>query len=156
MLLQVQAAIDTDLVLRQKFASASATLDYLTALLAAANVIYERDVKVRLTFSYVRLWSTTDPWTATDTLDTLNEVQSYWLNTAVPSWVVQTAERALGEVKPASDLLLVVHGRALAAQVDAGRKRRERDLRGREQMVPGVRQVRRPAVASRLARRDRC
>ncbi|HXJ37309.1 MAG TPA: DUF4215 domain-containing protein [Candidatus Eisenbacteria bacterium] len=79
-LLEAQVAIDTDTELRSKFGSRNAELSYLTSLLAAANVIYERDVNVRLRFSYVRIWSGSDPWTATDTVDSLDEVQAYWLN----------------------------------------------------------------------------
>src|SRR6185437_14897349 len=51
----------------------------------------------------------------------------------------------------AADPALVVHGRALAAQIGAGRQGRDRDLWCREQMVSGVRQVRHPAVAGRSA-----
>jgi cysteine-rich repeat protein len=81
-ILEVEVAIETDNELRAKFGSTSATTSYLTALLAAANVIYEADVKVRLDFTYVRIWSTTDPWTAFDTVGSLNQVQGYWLNPA--------------------------------------------------------------------------
>jgi cysteine-rich repeat protein len=81
--LGVQAAIETDEELLGHFqGSTSAALDYLTSLLAAANVIYERDAKVELLFSYVRLWSTPDPWTSTDTAGALAEVKSYWTNPA--------------------------------------------------------------------------
>ncbi|MGH7894582.1 MAG: DUF4215 domain-containing protein, partial [Candidatus Binatia bacterium] len=79
-MLEAQVAIDTDTELRGKFGSQGAALSYLTSLLAAADVIYERDVKVRLKFTYVRLWSGTDPWTASDTLGALDEVQAYWLD----------------------------------------------------------------------------
>jgi hypothetical protein len=73
-------AVETDNELRAKFPSDSATLDYLASLLAAATAIYERDVGVRLQFSYIRLWApaVTDPWTKTDTVDSLYEVQNYW------------------------------------------------------------------------------
>ncbi len=73
-------AIETDNELRAKFASNQATLDYLTALLAAATAIYERDLGVRLQFSYIRLWApeTTDPWAQTSTTSALYEVQNYW------------------------------------------------------------------------------
>jgi cysteine-rich repeat protein len=39
-------------------------------------------VGVELAFSYIRLWGAApaDPWTATDTIDALDEVQAYWLN----------------------------------------------------------------------------
>src|SRR6185295_3613032 len=75
---QADVAIDTDQELRAKFASDAAALDYLASLAAAATSIYERDVAVRLRFSYVRLWNGTDPWTATATSDALNEVRTYW------------------------------------------------------------------------------
>src|SRR5213079_58136 len=66
-------AIDTDQELRAKFASDSAALGYLAALAAAATSIYERDLAVRLRFSYLRLWGAAppDPWTATDPSGTL-------------------------------------------------------------------------------------
>jgi cysteine-rich repeat protein len=79
-ILEVEVAIETDNELRNKFASANATASYLTALLAASNVIYEDDVKVRLAFTYVRIWSTTDPWTTGDTLGSLNQLQAHWLD----------------------------------------------------------------------------
>jgi cysteine-rich repeat protein len=81
--LQVDVAVETDWELRQKFASDEATLDYLASLAAAASAIYERDVAVRLRFSYVRLWDTAaDPWTATSTAAALGEVRAYWTDAA--------------------------------------------------------------------------
>jgi metallopeptidase family M12-like protein len=71
-------AIDSDQELRAKFASDAAALSYVASLVAAANVIYERDVAVRLRASYVRLWDTTDPWTATSPSGTLSELRTYW------------------------------------------------------------------------------
>jgi cysteine-rich repeat protein len=77
--LEVEAAIETDYELYDKFDSTAGVTSYLTGLLAAANVIYERDVKVRLAFTYIRLWSTAaDPWNATSTSGTLTEVRTYW------------------------------------------------------------------------------
>ena len=71
-------AIETDQELRAKFASDQEALDYLADLLAATTAIYERDVSVRLTFSYIRLWNSTDPWTASDTSGALDEFLTYW------------------------------------------------------------------------------
>ena len=73
-------AIDTDQELRAKFASDSAALDYLASLAAAATSIYERDVAVRLRFSYIRLWGAAppDPWSATAPGGALGEVRTYW------------------------------------------------------------------------------
>jgi len=77
--LRVAVAVDTDVELWNHFGSDEGTLDYLASLLAAANVVYERDLKLRLQFSYVRLWSAEpDPWTAADTVGALYEVQDYW------------------------------------------------------------------------------
>jgi hypothetical protein len=77
---QADVAIDTDRELRTKFASDAAALQYLSSLAAAATAIYERDVAVRLRFSYVRLWgaSPADPWTATNTSGQLAELRSHW------------------------------------------------------------------------------
>ena len=79
-----QVAIETDRELRLKFPTDQAALVYLGELLAAASAIYERDVSVRLSFSYIRLWgaSPADPWSATDPSAALNEVRAYWLDPA--------------------------------------------------------------------------
>ncbi len=77
---QANVAIDTDQELRAKFPSDSAALDYLASLAAAATSIYERDVAVRLRFSYIRLWGAAppDPWSATAPGGALGEVRTYW------------------------------------------------------------------------------
>jgi cysteine-rich repeat protein len=77
-LVQADVAIETDQELRAKFSSDAQALDYLASLAAAATAIYERDVSVRLRFSYIRVWTTTDPWSATQTTDQLREVSDYW------------------------------------------------------------------------------
>src|SRR5439155_16262459 len=77
---QADVAIDTDQELRAKFASDAAALDYLASLAAAATSIYERDVTVRLRFSYIRLWGAAppDPWTASDPSGALGALRGYW------------------------------------------------------------------------------
>jgi cysteine-rich repeat protein len=80
--LRLDLAIETDTELRNKFVSAQATSDYVAALVAASTAIYERDLAVRLNATYVRIWSTTDPWSATATDGQLNELQAYWTNPA--------------------------------------------------------------------------
>lgn len=79
-----QVAVETDRELRQKFPSDQATLAYLGELLAATSAIYERDVGVRLSFSYIRLWGgpADDPWSATDPGAQLTEVRNHWLDPA--------------------------------------------------------------------------
>lgn len=80
-LLEAEVAIETDYELWAGFATNQATLDYLASLAAAASAITERDVALRLRFSYIRIWSTpSDPWTATGSSDQLDEVQGYWTN----------------------------------------------------------------------------
>ncbi len=82
-LVQADAAIETDYELWAKFGSDSGTLDYLASLAAAVSAIDERDLSVRLRFSYIRLWpSTSDPWSATATDQQLAEVRNYWTNPA--------------------------------------------------------------------------
>jgi cysteine-rich repeat protein len=81
-LLGVDVAVETDNEFRTKFASDAAALEYLGDLVAAANVIYERDVAVQLRFSYVRLWSAPDPWSASNTEQQLYEVRDHWTDPA--------------------------------------------------------------------------
>jgi cysteine-rich repeat protein len=80
---EADVAIETDHELWTRLGSDQATLAYLASLAAADSGIYERDLGVRLRFSYVRLWaSAADPWSATTTSDQLDEVQAYWTNPA--------------------------------------------------------------------------
>jgi hypothetical protein len=85
-----EVAIETDNELRAKFGSDQETLDWLGTLLAATTAIYERDVTVRLQFSYVRIWAAgvTDPWTTGDTYDSLIEVQNHWNTPSNPVYGV--------------------------------------------------------------------
>lgn len=78
-LVQADVAVETDHELWAKFGSDAGTLAYLASVVAADSAIYERDVAVRLRFSYIRLWaSSADPWSATSTSSQLDEVQRYW------------------------------------------------------------------------------
>ena len=82
-LVEADAAIETDHELWARFGSDAGTLDYLASLAAASSAIDERDVSVRLRFSYIRLWPTaSDPWSATATDQQLDEVRNYWTNPA--------------------------------------------------------------------------
>jgi len=83
LLLEADVAIDTDFEFWSKFGADQPALDYLASLVAAASAIYQRDLAVRLRFTYVRLWATSaDPWAATQATDQLREVQTYWSNPA--------------------------------------------------------------------------
>jgi cysteine-rich repeat protein len=76
--LMAEVAIDTDQELLALFEDSNEALAYLVDLAAAVSAIYDADTNVRIKFAFVRLWSTTDPWSATETDDMLNEVQAYW------------------------------------------------------------------------------
>jgi cysteine-rich repeat protein len=78
----VDVAVETDNEFRNKFASDAAALEYLGDLVAAANVIYERDVSVRRRFSYIRLWAAPDPWVASAPDGQLDEVMAHWTSAA--------------------------------------------------------------------------
>ncbi|MFZ4431375.1 MAG: M12 family metallo-peptidase, partial [Phycisphaerales bacterium] len=73
-----QVAIETD----EEFASVAGgtqnAADYAIILVAANNIIYVRELGMGLRLSYLRTWSTTDPWTGTGTLAQLNEFVAYW------------------------------------------------------------------------------
>jgi hypothetical protein len=72
-------AIDTDFELYTMLGSTSAVTTYVGDLVAAASAIYERDVKTQLQVGTLYVYSTSsDPWSATDTLGSLFEVGTYW------------------------------------------------------------------------------
>ncbi len=76
-------AIDTDNeLLAQKFGGipANATT-YLAALFVGMNVVYERDLDLTLVQGTTLLRTATDPYTATDTFDQLDEVGEVWAST---------------------------------------------------------------------------
>jgi len=76
---QIPIAVDTDQELLAKFGgnttSASA---YVATIFAGLTDIYSTDFNGRPSLCYLRLWSTTDPWTAADTSAQLTEFRSYW------------------------------------------------------------------------------
>ena len=103
-LVQADAAIDTDHELWAKFGSDAGTLDYLASLAAASSAIDERDLSVRLRFSYIRLWPTAaDPWNATAPDQQLDEVRNYWTNPA----------NAMDAIAGSHDLVHFISGKAV-------------------------------------------
>ncbi len=73
-----RVAIDSD----QEFAGiaggAQNAADYAVILVGASNVIYTREIGMGLRISYLRTWSTTDPWDAANTSDQLSQFRSHW------------------------------------------------------------------------------
>jgi hypothetical protein len=57
----------------------AAAADYLTRLMGAVSVIYQRDLNVNLQIPYMRLWTTPeDPWTQTEMGAQLGEFRDHW------------------------------------------------------------------------------
>jgi hypothetical protein len=71
-------ALDTDNEYVTLFANAQAATDYAVVLTAASSSIYNRELGMGMRLSYLRVWTTTDPWTATSTSTELTEFRSYW------------------------------------------------------------------------------
>ena len=77
---QVRVAFETDYEYLQLFGgSTGAATGYVATLASALTSIYSRDVNTRLAAVYSRLWTTpSDPWTATNTTDQLDQFVGYW------------------------------------------------------------------------------
>ncbi|NBX25526.1 MAG: hypothetical protein EBQ99_05685 [Planctomycetes bacterium] len=81
---QLNIAFETDQEMLAKFGNNTTTASAYVATLTAALVdIYSRDFNLRPALSYLRWWSTTDPWTQTGTCggtgtDQLGELRSWW------------------------------------------------------------------------------
>jgi cysteine-rich repeat protein len=76
--LLAQVAIDTDQEFLALFANATDALTYLADLMAESSAIYDADTDVRIKFTFIRLWSVPDPWSALATSGMLDEVRTYW------------------------------------------------------------------------------
>jgi hypothetical protein len=59
---EATVSIETDQEMLTKYSgNVSSMTSYITTLMGAASVIYERDVQVRLTVNLIQAWTTTDP-----------------------------------------------------------------------------------------------
>ena len=83
---QVRVAYDTDHEFLQLFGgSTSAAAGYVGTLASALTAIYSRDLNVRLSASYLRLWpESADPWTSIGTTEQLGQFKTTWDATMVP------------------------------------------------------------------------
>jgi hypothetical protein len=52
---------------------------YALALMSAASAVYVKDMNVRLVVSYLRVWTTQDPYTSTDGPTLLNQFRNEWI-----------------------------------------------------------------------------
>jgi Metallo-peptidase family M12 len=76
---EATVSIETDQELLAKYSgNVSAMTAYITTLLGAASVIYERDVQVHLNVNLIQAWTTTDPYSSTSTRTQLDEVGDWW------------------------------------------------------------------------------
>ena len=75
---QFDEAIETDNEFATRLGSTAAAQNYAMTLLAAASEIYARDMNARLKLSYLRIWTTSDPWSGTDTPSQLDQFVNYW------------------------------------------------------------------------------
>lgn len=111
MLLLVDLAIETNYELWQAFGADQPTIDYLTALVAQANVAFARDLHVHMRISYLRLWQTpADPWTGADSLTELSELRAYW----------RSAQNDMDAIAGPRDVVHLVSGRGFSENI-AGR-----------------------------------
>ena len=75
----VRLAIDTDEELRALFGGTDeGAIGYIATLMAATSHVYTRDVNTRIVVSYLRLWSTEDPWDQAGTGDQLHQFRDHW------------------------------------------------------------------------------
>jgi hypothetical protein len=76
---EATVSIETDQELLAKYSgNVTAMTAYITTLLGAASVIYERDVQVHLNVNLIQAWTTTDPYSSTSTRTQLDEVGDWW------------------------------------------------------------------------------
>ena len=81
---QLNLAFETDQEMLGKFANNTTTASaYVATLTAGLMDIYTRDFNLRPAMSYLRWWTTTDPWTQTGTCgsagaDQLGELRTWW------------------------------------------------------------------------------
>jgi hypothetical protein len=73
-------AIETDTEFRTDLFGGNAgdAADYATMLVGAVSEVYEQDLNVILNISFLRIWTTTDPWNQGGSVDQLFQFQDYW------------------------------------------------------------------------------
>ncbi|MEY2795930.1 MAG: hypothetical protein RIR10_1646, partial [Planctomycetota bacterium] len=76
---QIRIAWETDQEFLSLFSgNTTAATGYVSTMAAALTAIYTRDVNARLSVRYLRLWSSPDPWTGSNTSAQLEEFANYW------------------------------------------------------------------------------
>lgn len=77
----IRAAIDTDTEFTTALFAGNSTNSsaYIGTLMAAVSSVYARDIGVALQVSFMRVWTTADPYSAANTGAELTEFRNYWL-----------------------------------------------------------------------------
>jgi hypothetical protein len=76
---RVDVAIETDQEYLGLFGgNTTNAADYAADILAFATIAYDRDVGARLAIPYLRLWTSTDPWTQTNPQCAMFQLGKYW------------------------------------------------------------------------------
>ncbi|MBI5266442.1 MAG: thrombospondin type 3 repeat-containing protein [candidate division Zixibacteria bacterium] len=79
-----RVAVDGDQAYVNMFSTPTQAADYVVQLVGAVSAIYQRDIDLRLTLAFVRLWpSGGEPFVSDD--PTFNSFISYWWGTQDPS-----------------------------------------------------------------------
>ncbi|MDG2029474.1 MAG: M12 family metallo-peptidase [Phycisphaerales bacterium] len=75
---KVGFAIETDNEFLDMFSGESGANAYASLLVTATSEIYQAQFNTYLEIDYIRLWSSDDPWTASNTSAQLTEFRDYW------------------------------------------------------------------------------
>lgn len=79
-LLVANIAIDIDYSTYINFGSSvTSATNYVLSLMSAVSAIYMKEVNVKLRVSYLRVWTTPDPYTGTSSLAVLNQFVNEWV-----------------------------------------------------------------------------
>ncbi|MDX9760365.1 MAG: zinc-dependent metalloprotease family protein [Bacteroidota bacterium] len=79
--LEAKLAVEIDYTAFKHYGGVSQSENYMTSLLGYINAIYERDVAVTFTVSYMRTWETEDPYSNASDDAALNTFTDYWRDT---------------------------------------------------------------------------
>lgn len=77
--LRVEVAVEVDFATFQQFNnSVERASAYATSLIATVSQIFERDLNVELSISYLNVWTSQDPFTGNNTSAVLNSFKRFW------------------------------------------------------------------------------
>lgn len=78
--LVAKVAIDVDFYTYNSYQSSVVnTTAFTLALMSAVSAVYVKDENVRLVVSYLRIWTTQDPYTSGDAFQLLNQFRNEWI-----------------------------------------------------------------------------